>query len=163
MWLTRRKLGLLALLTCGPMPAGAQAPTPPAQLPAELPATLALRGFDAVSYFLPGGPRPGAERFELAWGGRAWRFASAGNRAAFAAGPGFYAPRLDGNDPVGVLDGRIVDADPLVFAVLGGRLYLFRDAERRARLVADPGLADRAEARWPALARLIEPLPRSPN
>ncbi|AWN38766.1 hypothetical protein DK427_01225 [Methylobacterium radiodurans] len=120
---------------------------------------LALRGYDAVSYFLPGGPRPGSARFELSWAGRAWRFASAGNRAAFAAAPETYAPRLDGHDPVGVLDGRLVDADPLVFALIAGRLYLFRDEGRRARLVADPGLAERAEARWPGLAPLIEPLP----
>ncbi len=161
MWLTRRNLWLLALLPAGPARAEDTPAAFAADFVADLPAALALRGFDAVSYFLPGGPRPGAERFELSWRGRAWRFASAGNRAAFAAGPESYAPRLDGHDPVGVLDGRLVDADPLVFALLGGRLYLFRDAERRARLVADPGLADRAEARWPDLARLTEPLPHS--
>ncbi|GJD81342.1 YHS domain-containing (seleno)protein [Methylobacterium gregans] len=154
---TRRELWLLTLLPLGPACAPGVAGSP-AEDPAAI---LALRGYDAVSYFLPGGPRAGDARFELSWGGRAWRFASAGNRAAFAAGPEAYAPRLDGHDPVGVLDGRLVDTDPLVFALLGGRLYLFRDAERRARLIADPGLADRAEARWPDLARLIEPLPRS--
>lgn len=157
---TRRGLWLLSLLLLAPAHA-AEGAGSTAEAPAEGPAAiLALRGYDAVSYFLPGGPVAGSERFELPWRGRAWRFASAGNRAAFAAGPEAYAPRLDGNDPVGVLDGRLVDADPLVFALLRGRLYLFRDAERRARLIADPGLADRAEARWPDLARLIEPLPR---
>lgn len=166
MWLTRRNLWLLAALACGSARAGdgpEELPQGAPDAPEDLSAVLALRGYDAVSYFLPGGPLPGAARFELSWGGRAWRFASAGNRAAFAAGPEAYAPRLDGHDPVGVLDGRLVDTDPLVFALLGGRLYLFRDTERRARLVAEPGLADRAEARWPDLARLIEPLPRSPN
>jgi hypothetical protein len=156
MWLTRRDLWPLGLLACGPL----RAEQGPREPPGERAAVLALRGFDAVSYFLPGGPLPGSERFELPWRGWAWRFAGAANRAAFAAAPEIYAPRLAGHDPVGVLDGRLVDADPLVFALLKGRLYLFRDAERRARLVADPDLADRAEARWPDLARLTEPLPR---
>jgi hypothetical protein len=34
-----------------------------------------------------------------------------------------------------------VEADPLVFAVIGERLYLFRDAERRGRFLANPDLA----------------------
>lgn len=120
---------------------------------------LGLRGFDPVSYFLDGGPRPGSDRFELSWGGRAWRFASAADRAAFRDDPAVYAPRLGGHDAAGVLDGRIVDADPTVFALVGDRLYLFRDAGRRARFLADPGLAATAEAAWPALRGLLDDPP----
>ncbi|MDP4021520.1 YHS domain-containing (seleno)protein [Methylobacterium sp. NEAU 140] len=116
---------------------------------------LALRGFDPVSYFLPDGPRPGSERFELTWGGRVWRFASGANRAAFRDAPEVYAPRFRGHDAAGVLDGRLVDADPAVFALIDGRLYLFRDAQRRARLAGEPGLARAAEAVWPSLRGLL--------
>jgi YHS domain-containing protein len=112
---------------------------------------LALKGFDPVSYFLKDGPRAGAARFELSWGGRVWRFASRADRAAFQDNPEVYAPRLGGFDAAGILDGRLVDADPLVFAVIDERLYLFRDAERRARFLADPELVRQAEAAWPGL------------
>ncbi|MGH1570290.1 YHS domain-containing (seleno)protein [Methylobacterium sp. P31] len=114
-------------------------------------ALLTLNGFDPVSYFLEGGPRAGIARFELSWGGRVWRFASGANREAFRDDPTVYAPRLGGYDAAGILEGRLVDADPLVFAVIGDRLYLFRDAARRARFVADPALAGEAEAAWPGL------------
>lgn len=112
---------------------------------------LALKGFDPVSYFLKEGPRAGAARFELSWGGRVWRFASGADRAAFQGNPEVYAPRLGGFDAAGILDGRLVDADPLVFAVIDERLYLFRDAGRRARFLADPELVRQAEAAWPGL------------
>ena len=59
-------------------------------------------------------------------------------------------------DAVGILDGRLVDTDPLIFARLqgpegGDRLYLFRNEAHLARAMADPSLAPRAEARWPTL------------
>lgn len=117
---------------------------------------LALNGYDPVSYFLPDGPQPGSARFEAEWGGRVWRFAMEADRAAFRRDPDVYAPRLGGYDAAAILDRRLADADPAVFAILDGRLYLFRDAERRARFVADPALARKAEAIWPTLGRLLE-------
>lgn len=117
---------------------------------------LALNGYDPVSYFLPDGPQPGSARFEAEWGGRVWRFAMDADRTAFRRDPDVYAPRLGGYDAAAILDRRLADADPAVFAILDGRLYLFRDAERRARFVADPALARKAEAIWPTLGRLLE-------
>ena len=124
-------------------------------------ALLTLNGFDPVSYFLEGGPAAGSARFELSWGGRVWRFANGANREAFRDDPAAYAPRLGGYDGAGILEGRLVDADPLVFAVIGERLYLFRDAARRARFLADPGSAARAEAAWPSLQEV--PLTDAPR
>ena len=155
---TRLAVLLAAMLSAG-VPATAEPGTGRLELPGpELPRLelLGLRGFDPVSYFLDAGPQSGSDRFELSWGGRVWRFASGANRAAFAEDPVVYAPRLSGYDAAGVLDGRVVDADPAVFAVIGERLYLFRDAERRARFLADPSLARTAEARWPTLRGLLD-------
>ncbi|MCJ2014793.1 YHS domain-containing (seleno)protein [Methylobacterium sp. J-076] len=119
-------------------------------------APLALGGYDPVSYFLPAGPQAGSARLEAEWNGQVWRFAIEANRAAFRRYPGIYAPRLGGYDVAGILDHRLVGADPAVFAVIDERLYLFRDAQRRARVVADPALAGRAEAIWPTLGRLLD-------
>lgn len=123
---------------------------------------LTLNGFDPVSYFLEGGPQAGLPRFELSWSGRVWRFSSGANREAFRDDPSAYAPRLGGYDAAAILEGRLVDADPLVFAVIGERLYLFRNAERRARFLAEPGLARQAEAAWPAVSRLQDVPPDVP-
>lgn len=153
--LTRRHLVGSALGGAAAFPA--RGPAWGATLPPEPPARLALRGFDAVSYFLAGddGPAPGVPGQELAWHGRTWRFARAANRAAFADDPTAYAPRLGGFDPLGVIAGRFVATDPLIFLIASGpegrRLYLFRTQDNRAAFAADAGLPDRAEARWPAL------------
>lgn len=167
MWLTRRQCFALAALLAGARssaagPASAPDSADAAERLRRLPSIppLALRGFDPLSYFLPGGPVAGDPAHEIAWEGRTWRFARAANRAAFERDPGAYTPRLGGYDPVGVAEGRLVDADPLVFAILDDALYLFRNAERRDLALADPELARRAEARWPALRALMDAPPR---
>jgi YHS domain-containing protein len=161
MWLTRPDPAARAprcaraVAVCAALMLAGPAAGEPVGAPVAL---LTLNGFDPVSYFLEGGPAAGSARFELSWGGRVWRFANGANREAFRDDPRAYAPRLGGYDAAGILDGRLVDADPLVFAVIGARLYLFRDAGRRARFLADPGLAEQAEAAWPGL-RSLEDVP----
>jgi hypothetical protein len=146
-------LAALGLILAGP----GGPPVPARSEPGATQVTvLGLRGYDPVSYFLPEGPQPGSARFEEPWGGRIWRFASEANRAVFQRDPDIYAPRLGGFDAAGILDRRLVDADPAVFAILGERLYLFRNGERRGRFLAEPALAGSAEAIWPGLRSLLD-------
>jgi hypothetical protein len=119
---------------------------------------LALGGFDPVSYFLPEGPRPGRAELELVWGGVAWRFARAANRAAFEAQPTAYAPRIGGYDAHAVSAGRIVDASPSLYVVVRDRLYLFRNDANRARFLSDERHAEESETRWRDLRKgLVTP------
>lgn len=119
---------------------------------------FALDGLDPVSFFLPEGPRSGRAAYELVWRGAAWRFRTASNRAAFAAGPERFAPRLGGYDPVAAAHGRLVEGRPDVFAVVDGRLYLFRDPQSRARFRDLHAVVAHAEAVWPRLsAQLVDP------
>lgn len=112
---------------------------------------LVLRGFDPISYFLEEGPRPGRRDLELIWGGVAWRFASEANRAAFQADPTAYAPQFGGYDAEAMSRGRIVDADPAIYLVRDGRLYLFRNDATRARFLADPAIAKESGEQWARL------------
>jgi hypothetical protein len=117
-----------------------------------------LAGFDPLSYLLPEGPQPGRGDLELVWSGVAWRFASEANRTAFAANPAIYAPRVGAYDAEAMSRGRIVDANPMLYVVREGRLYLFRNDANRARFLADPDLAARAEERWNVLkGGLVQP------
>ena len=117
---------------------------------------LALNGRDPVSYQTDAGPRPGRPPHEAVWGGLGWRFTSAANRAAFLRSPESFAPRLGGYDAEAAADGRLVEADPEIFVVRSGRLYFFRNAAARARFMADPGAASRAEVVWPRIGgRLV--------
>jgi YHS domain-containing protein len=119
---------------------------------------LALGGFDPVSFHLGVTPRPGRADLDHVWSGAAWRFASEANRAAFLRDPWVYAPRLGGHDAEAAARGVLVDADPAIFTVREGRLYLFRNREGRARFKTEPALFDSAEARWHDLRRdLIAP------
>jgi hypothetical protein len=115
------------------------------------PTGLALAGFDPVSYHLPGGPRAGRAEHQLVWAGAAWRFAGAANRAAFAADPVSFAPQVGGYDAEAASRGRLVDADPTIFVVREGRLYVFRTEAARAGFLADPTLAARSHEGWRVL------------
>lgn len=118
----------------------------------------ALDGLDPVTYFLPGGPKPGVPAHESVFRGAAWRFASAANRAAFEAGPERFLPRLGGNDPLALAEGRLAEGRADLYAVVGGRLYLFHDPASRARFTAAPETLAAAETAWEALREsLVDP------
>ena len=117
---------------------------------------LAISGFDPVAYFTEGGPKLGRPDVELSQGGTVWRFRNEGNRAAFAGHPDVYTPRFGGYDPVAIARGTSVPGHPLVWAVVGERLYLFYSEPARAAFVADPGrVIQAAERKWPGVARAI--------
>lgn len=111
-------------------------------------AGVALEGFDPVTYFLGASPRPGDASHEAVWNGHAWRFSSAANRAAFLSRPDVYAPRLGGNDALAMTEGRMVEAQARIAAIVDGRLYLFHTRAARDAFLDDPDAAARAERVW---------------
>lgn len=121
----------------------------------HIPSGLALRGFDPVAYHLGHGPVAGLARFEALRDGQVWRFASAANREAFLDAPDIYEPRFDALDASAVAEGRAVDADPQLYAIVDDRLYFFRNDENRRRFTGDAGLRRDAEARWSSVEPLI--------
>ena len=107
-----------------------------------------------MAYFTDGKPELGRAGLELNFGGAIWQFRNEGNRAAFAEHPDVYMPRFGGYDPVAVARGTTVPGHPLIWALVGQRLYLFYDAKARAAFLADPGrIIVAAERKWPALAK----------
>ncbi len=115
---------------------------------------LALFGFDPVSYHLDQKATPGSPEHELALDGVIWRFASEANKTAFAEAPGIYLPLFGGHDATNVAEGRMTWGDPEVFALVGGRLVLFRDVTSRDRYAAEAALRAQALRRWPEVVRL---------
>lgn len=109
---------------------------------------LALNGFDPVAYRSAGRATPGSPRFELTHRGIAWRFVSAANREAFRDAPDVYEPAFAGFDGLGVLEGRAIETNPTLFAVVGGRLVLFRTLENRQSFIAGSTAMAQADARW---------------
>jgi hypothetical protein len=117
---------------------------------------LAISGFDPVAYFADGVPKVGRPDIELSLDGAVWRFRNEGNRSAFAGHPEVYAPRFGGYDPVAIARGASVPGHPLVWSVVGERLYLFYSDTARAAFIADPGhIITAATRKWPEVARTI--------
>ena len=109
---------------------------------------LALSGYDPVAYQVDGRAVPGLAAHEEIFAGVAWRFGSAANRAAFLRDPAAFLPRIGGYDAAAAVAGRVASADPRLFTVSEGRLYLFRTEEGRRRFLADGNAADAAEQGW---------------
>jgi hypothetical protein len=116
---------------------------------------FALSGFDPVAYFLNAAAVPGLPAYELVHEGAVWRFASAANLEAFREAPQIYTPRFGGFDASSVADGRVVDADPHRFAVIGSQLYFFHSDASRRRFLAEAALRKQAQERWPSVATLV--------
>ena len=71
------------------------------------------------------------------------------NRAAFEGHPEIYQPRYGGYDPVGIARGVALAGSPLVWSIVGDRLYLFYSEAARATFIADPQAAiAAADGRW---------------
>ncbi|TAK47058.1 MAG: hypothetical protein EPO23_12985 [Xanthobacteraceae bacterium] len=114
---------------------------------------LALDGFDPVSYFI-GPPASGEGRHEALHDGAVWRFRNEGNRLAFLANPGVYAPRFGGYDAVELARGRLIAGHSQIWLLAGGRLHLFYDERNRADFAAaTAAILAEADRRWPGLQR----------
>ena len=114
---------------------------------------LALNGVDPVAYFTDAAPRYGRPDQEYRHAGAIWRFRNEGNKAAFVANPDVYMPRYGGYDPIAI-GGRALalPGNPLVWALVGERLYLFYNDEARERFIAAPDEAIlRADNKWPTV------------
>lgn len=119
---------------------------------------VAIGGYDPVSYFLYGEPRPGDPEIEVEWSGAYFVFENRGNAAAFADAPAVFAPAYGGHGVAGVARGQPQEGDPKIFAIHGNRLFLFHSADDRALFLSDPeGMTARADQRWPAVRAMLAP------
>ncbi|HVV80571.1 MAG TPA: YHS domain-containing (seleno)protein [Pseudolabrys sp.] len=117
---------------------------------------LAIDGFDPVAYFTGDGPLQGREQYEYRQAGTMWRFNSEANRAVFVDHPDVYAPQFGGYDPIAIGRGVSVPGNPLTWAVVADRLYLFYDAKARADFIEAPRRAiEAAQRQWPDVKRTL--------
>jgi YHS domain-containing protein len=106
-------------------------------------------GYDVVSY-TQGGPKKGDAKFAASYNGAKWYFASAENMKAFQASPGKYAPAFGGYCAYAVANGVTAKGDPLLWKIVGGRLYLNLNKQAQKRWNDDiPGNIASGNANWP--------------
>ncbi|MEL6530757.1 MAG: YHS domain-containing (seleno)protein, partial [Pseudomonadota bacterium] len=88
--------------------------------------TLAVRGYDVVSYFIDEGvPVEGTEDFTVRYQGFDYRFANQDNADAFVADPAKYAPAYGGYCAWAIgANNALAEGDPQVYEIVDGTLYL---------------------------------------
>lgn len=114
--------------------------------------SVALKGFDPVSYFAGGAPLQGKPAFAATHDGATYHFASAANRDKFKADPTRYAPQFGGFCAMGVALGKKLDVDPQAYRVVNDKLYLNVNKDVQKRWLDDvPGNIATADKGWPTL------------
>jgi hypothetical protein len=113
-------------------------------------AGLAIGGYDAVAYFTDGAAMKGDPAFAHQWMDATWLFASAEHRDVFAADPEAYAPQYGGYCAFAVARGHAAKANPEVWKIVDGKLYLNLGPGVQSQWEKDiPGYVARANTNWP--------------
>ncbi len=115
---------------------------------------VGISGHDPVSYFVDNKPVKGSKAHELTHGKVVYRFATAENRAAFAANPEKYLPQYGGYCAYGLSRGYKAPIDPAAFTVRSGKLYLNYDLSVQQTWRADiNGYIGKADRNWPTVRK----------
>lgn len=112
---------------------------------------VALKGYDVVSYFEDGKAVAGAAGFQADWDDARYQFTSARHKALFAESPERYTPQFSGLCATGVSLGKKVVADPTIWKIVDGKLYVFYSAKALEMAEQDPGLLTRSQQNWQSL------------
>ena len=130
---------------------------------------FAVSGYDVVAYFgleqAPVGTAqpaavPGDKSITAEYNGATFAFSTEGNRDAFLRDPAKFAPAYDGHCAYGVSRGGKVPANPNLWRIVDGQLYLNITKNVVSFWEEDiPGNITLAENNWTG----IEPEPASGN
>ena len=119
-----------------------------AQKNAPAPPGVALSGHDTVAYFTEKRPVMGTAQNGYDWDGSRYLFSSGKNREAFTANPERYAPQFGGLCATGLGMGMKTAADPNVWKIVDGKLYVFSSVEAKQMADKDPALLARSHQAW---------------
>lgn len=119
---------------------------------------FAISGYDPVAFFglkqSPVGEKqpkavPGKASITAEYNGAKWAFASEENRDKFLADPEKYAPQYDGHCAYGIAQGGKVPANPNLWRIVDGKLYLNITPNVVGFWEADvPGHIVKADTNW---------------
>lgn len=150
-----KRSGLLALLSALSIGAAALAvPTETAQAAEPVYTSffsdIAIGGYDPVAYFSQNKPVKGSKKYQTAYNGATWHFASTENLDLFTADPLRYAPQYGGYCAWAVSQGYTAKGNPKNWAIHDGKLYLNYDDDVQKDWNQDrKGFISLADQNWP--------------
>ena len=108
-----------------------------------------ISGYDPVSYFTEGKPQRGSGYHVADYQGVTYAFASEEHKDMFEANPEKYVPAYGGWCAYGVAVGKKFVADPEVWKVVNGKLYLNLDRDIQSKWNKDiPGYIKTGNKNW---------------
>ncbi len=111
--------------------------------------TPGLSGYDPVAYFTDAKPTKGSGFHVTVHEGVTYAFASEEHKKMFTANPQKYLPAYGGYCAYGVAVGKKFVADPEVWKVVDGKLYVNLDKSIQGKWDKDvPGYIKKADANW---------------
>jgi YHS domain-containing protein len=131
-----KKLMLALAAACFSTPLVAQSPS------------VSLKGHDPVAYFTEGRPVKGSTALNYDFDDARYLFSSQKNRERFAASPDRYTPQYSGLCATGMALGMKAEADPAVWKIVDGKLYVFSSAQAREKFESDPSMLAQSQQNW---------------
>jgi YHS domain-containing protein len=110
----------------------------------------ALSGHDPVAYFVEGRPVKGVASIAYDFDDGRYYFSKPKHRELFAADPDRYAPQFGGLCTAGLAKGMRAQADPSIWKIVDGKLYVFSSVQAREQADRDPSLLARAQQNFKA-------------
>ena len=111
--------------------------------------TPGISGYDPVAYFTEGVPQRGSGYHVANYKGVTYAFATGEHKDMFEANPEKYVPAYGGWCAYGVAVGKKFVADPEVWKIVKGKLYLNLDRNIQAKWNQDiPGHIKTADSNW---------------
>ena len=117
--------------------------------------TVALQGYDAVSYFEGKEPQKGDFMHAVHWNGTTWLFANDERAGRFRENPAKYAPQFDGYCAFAASRGYKAPGEALTGVVVDGKLFVnFNHQVKKLWDEDRPGNIRKGDENWPKLNTL---------
>jgi YHS domain-containing protein len=110
--------------------------------------SVSLKGHDPVAYFTEGRPVKGSNAINYDFDDARYLFSSQKNRELFASRPDRYTPQYSGLCATGMALGAKAEADPTVWKIVDGKLFVFSSSQAREKFEQDPALLAKAQQNW---------------
>jgi YHS domain-containing protein len=112
------------------------------------PLRVVLKGHDPVAYFTENKAVKGTKDISYDWDEARYQFSNAKNRQMFSSSPDRYAPQFDGLCATGLAMGLKAEADPNVWKIVEGKLYVFSSPQALEMAEKDPNILARSQTAW---------------